>query len=102
MAHSMMDKNSEFWLHQEFGLGGLHQLLVDLKFFLESISIFTTDTSEDEIQKVMDHATFIYSKSSGKKIENLLQNDKWFSEKIRNSMAKYAQDISKTSLISDY
>lgn len=102
LATTMANKNTEFWQNREFSHGGLHQLLLDLKFFLESTSVFSTEVSEAAIQSVMDFATIMYSKSSGKKIETLLQDDDWFSEKIQNSMGKYAQDIAKTSLIADY
>ena len=88
--------DKEFWerhsVSGRFGEGGLQQLILDMRFFLEASDEFSSTPTEDAINGIMDKAVLMYCKATGKDT-NVLKSDEWFNKRIVITMTKFAKEM---------
>jgi len=89
---SLLHSNTTFWARENdqaskksmFGLGGLHQFLLDAKFCREASSSYCSDKSAEELKAMENRGIINYCLANDVKDPNIvLKPEKWFQNIIR-------------------
>ncbi|PRP80617.1 hypothetical protein PROFUN_11560 [Planoprotostelium fungivorum] len=83
--------SADFWELVELREGGLQQLVLDVRFFIEAAGEFLSSSSKKTMNDIVDTAVLQYCKKADielDQMEDAIKPDEWFASRVRSAMEK--------------
>lgn len=85
---------AQFWEKRKIDEGGLQQLVLDFRFFIECCGDYASEGSIKQLQTHMNECIKKVAKEAAMDDPNeALKPEDWFSSKIKQFMSKNAKDM---------